>query len=43
MGHIHKAFFNGHEGYYNTKTGRVRFGKCVYPDISTAINYLAPK
>jgi hypothetical protein len=43
MGDIHRAFFNGHMGYYNTKTGRVRFGKCVYPDISTAINYLAPK
>ena len=43
MGHIHKAFFNGHEGYYNTNTGRVRFESKVYPNIEMAIKYLRKK
>ena len=43
MGDIHKAYFDGHKGYYNTKTGRVRFGKCIYPNIEVAIKYLRKK
>ena len=40
---IHRAVFNGHTGYYNPKTGRVRFGKCIYPSIAVAIKYLRKK
>jgi len=40
MGDLHRAVYNGHIGYYNPKTGRVRFGKYVYSDIATAIKYL---
>jgi len=40
---IHRAVFNGHMGYYNPKTGRVRFGKCIYPSIEVAIKYLKSK
>lgn len=43
MGEIHKAVFNGHRGYYNPKTGRVKFGSKVYPNIETAIKYLRNK
>jgi len=41
MGEIHSAFFNGHKGYYNPNTGRVRFGKCVYSSIGAAVKYLS--
>lgn len=40
---IHKAYFNGHVGYYNPNTGRVRFGKCIYSSIGVAIKYLGKK
>jgi hypothetical protein len=43
MGEIHKATFKGHVGYYNTRTGRVRFGKCIYSNIGMAIKYLNEK
>jgi hypothetical protein len=43
MGHIHKALFNGHEGYYNTRTGRVKFGNKVFPCIEVAVKYLKNK
>jgi hypothetical protein len=43
MGELHKAVYNGHVGYYNPRTGRVRFGKCIYPNIATAIKYLKTK
>jgi hypothetical protein len=43
MGEIHRAFFNGHEGYYNPKTGRVKFGSKVYPSIEVAVKYLREK
>ena len=43
MGHIHRASFNGHKGYYNTKTGCVKFGSKVYPNIEAAIKYLTLK
>jgi hypothetical protein len=40
---IHGAVFNGHIGYYNPKTGRVRFGHKIYPSIEVAIKYLRKK
>ena len=43
MGELHKCIFNGHKGYYNPRTGRVRFGKCIYPNIASAIKYLKSK
>ena len=43
MGDIHKAFFNGHEGYYNPNTGEVKFGRCVYSSIAVAVKYLCEK
>ncbi len=43
MGELHKATFNGHVGYYNPRTGRVKFGKCIYSSIGAAINYLGEK
>ena len=43
MGDLHRATYNGHEGYYNPRTGRVRFGKCIYSSIGAAIKYLKPK
>lgn len=43
MGEIHRAFFNGHKGYYNSNTGRVKFGSKVYPSIEVAVKYLREK
>ena len=43
MGNIHKATFNGMKGYYNPKTGEVKFGRCVYSSIEVAIKYLSGK
>jgi hypothetical protein len=43
MTELHRAVFNGHVGYYNPRTGRVRFGKCIYSSIGAAIKYLKPK
>jgi|SaaInl59LU_5_DNA_1037362.scaffolds.fasta_scaffold54508_2 hypothetical protein len=43
MGDIHRAYFNGHKGYVNIKTGRVRFESKVYPNIEMAIKYLRKK
>ena len=43
MGEIHRAFFNGHKGYYNPMTGRVKFGSKVYPSIEVAVKYLREK
>ncbi len=43
MGDIHRASYNGHKGYYNPRTGRVKFGKCIYPSIEVAIKYLKAK
>jgi hypothetical protein len=43
MMEVHRAMFNGHAGYYNPRTGRVKFGKCIYPSIEVAIKYLKPK
>ena len=40
---VHRATFGGHEGYYNPRTGRVRFGKQVYPSIEVAVKYLKKK
>jgi hypothetical protein len=40
---IHKAVFNGHTGYYNPRTGKVRFGQKIYPSIEVAIKYLKSK
>lgn len=38
---FHRAYFNGHEGYYFIKSGHVKFGKIVYPSIEVAIKYLS--
>ena len=43
MSELHKAVFKGHAGFYNPRTGRVRFGQCIYPNISVAIKYLKNK
>lgn len=43
IGDVHRATFNGHEGYYNSRTGRVRFGKLIYPSIEVAIKFLKKK
>ena len=43
MKEFHKAIYNGHVGYYNTRTGRVRFGKCIYSSMTVAIKYLGKK
>lgn len=40
---VHRAVFRGHEGWYNSRTGRVRFGKMIYPSIEVAIKYLNKK
>ena len=40
---IHRASFGGHVGYYNTRTGKVRFGDKIYPNIEVAIKYLRKK
>jgi len=37
---IHKCQYNGHKGWVSGKTGRVRFGDTVYPNILVAIKYL---
>jgi hypothetical protein len=28
------------KGYYNPKTGEVKFGRCVYSSIAVAVKYL---
>lgn len=40
---IHTATIMGHQGYYNPRTGRVKFGGCIYPNIQTAMKYLRIK
>ena len=37
---VHRAVFNGHEGYLNPRTGRVKFQGIIFPDIATAIKIL---
>lgn len=37
---IHRAVFNGHEGYVNLRTGRVKFQGIIFPNIATAIKSL---
>ena len=43
MGDKHRAVLNGMKGYYNPKTGEVRFGRCVYSSIAVAVKYLSEK
>jgi len=43
IGEVHRATFGSHEGYYNPRTGRVRFGKQIYPSIEVAVKYLKKK
>jgi len=43
MNEVHRAVYDGHVGYYNPMTGRVRFGKCIYSSIGAAIKYLGKK
>ena len=43
MGEIHRAMFNGYEGYYNPNTGRVKLGDRLFPDIKTAVKYLGKR
>ena len=40
---FHRAFFNGHKGYYDPKSGSVKFGSQVFPSIEVAIKYLSEK
>ena len=40
---IHAATIMGHQGYYNPRTGRVKFDGCIYSNIQTAIKYLRKK
>ena len=40
---IHKATFNGHNGWYNPKTGRVKFNNRIFPCIEVAVKYLKNK
>ena len=40
---FHRAFFNGHKGYYDPKSGSVKFGSQVFPSIEVAIKYLNEK
>lgn len=37
---IHRAVFNGHEGYFNAKTGRVKFQGKIFSNIVSAIKSL---
>ena len=37
---VHRAVFNGHEGYFNAKTGRVKFQGKIFPNIVSAIKSL---
>jgi len=41
MAKSHRAYFNGHVGYYSPDSGRVRFGDKIFPNITTAIRYLS--
>ena len=43
MNTFHRAFFDGHKGYYDPKTGSVKFGSQVFPSIEVAIKYLNNK
>ena len=43
MSEVHKAVFNGHEGYYNPNTGRVKLDNRLFPDIKTAVKYLGKR
>jgi hypothetical protein len=43
MDDVHRAVFKEHQGWYNPRTGRVRFGKLIYPSIEVAIKYLNKK
>ena len=40
---FHRALFSGHKGYYDPKTGNVKFGLQVFPSIEVAIKYLSEK
>ena len=37
---IHKATIMGYQGYYNPRTGRVKFQGIIFPNIATAIKNL---
>ena len=43
MGDIHRAVLNGRKGYYDSRTGEVKFGRCVYSSIAVAVKYLSAK
>jgi len=40
---IQRAYFNGHRGWVSAKTGRVRFGNTIYPNILVAVQHLSQK
>jgi hypothetical protein len=40
---IHTATVMGHKGYYNPRTGRVKFDGCIYSNIQVAMKYLKIK
>lgn len=40
---IHTAVVMGHRGYYNPRTGRVKFDGCIYSNIQVAMKYLKIK
>jgi len=37
---IQRCYYNGHRGWVSAKSGRVRFGKMIFPNILVAIKYL---
>jgi len=43
MGILHKAYFNGHTGYYNPHNGQVKLGTRTFPSIMVAIKYIGRK
>ena len=43
MGDFHACVFEGYQGYFSQKTGRVKLGQTIFPDIKTAIKYLMKK
>ena len=40
---FHRATFKGHVGFYDPKSGSVKFGSQVFPSIEVAIKYLSEK
>jgi hypothetical protein len=40
---IQRCYYDGHKGWVSAKSGRVKFGNIIYPNILVAINHLRHK